>query len=397
MWNVKKLFVAGILTCAFTLSPCSAETVGNENKAAELVRAVRESENWIHQIESLYIRIESKWTRTPAGIAARYAELKELCSDVDPEPNRLPELKSSSKGILEYAVDEARVRFLNQETDCWRQLKVWDGKQLIAHEEYFSNNQEHYYLNWTPQGSFDELIAFQTGWPRAQPHSFWWDRKDVDELLSYYGRPEDFSSAGRSDYRGVDCFVLEFYPRDVRGILVGQSHRCDSGMDDRQQYGLIGEVRGLADQSYRWYIGTEDRRLYGIVWLVSKKPHVEHWMSDYQEFGPGCWFPMTQGYELYGRTDDGEHYLEARRDLKILEVRINEKLPDELFQIELKKDVKVIDNRSGRAVTYTYRPDPPELVGKPLPEFQGIETDFEPGKINSMNGLKRTIFYFQSE
>jgi hypothetical protein len=381
MYSAKRLAVFVILACTFTALFCAERTFGNEPKAAELVRAVRESENWIHNIDSLYIRVESKWTRTPEAIAAQRAllalpQVKEQSSNLNAELNQIPELKPISKGILEYAIDEGRVRFLSEEPDLGRLLSVWDGKQFISHETYFFNKQEQYQLNWTPQGNFNELIAFQTSWPKAQPHSFWWDSKDVDELMCYYGRSEEFVVTGRSDYRGIDCFVLQFIPRDLLGIVVGQSYRCDCGMEDRLEYGRIGEVRGLADQSYRWYIGTKDRLLHGLVWLVSNKPHVGHWMLDYKEVYPGCWLPMTQGYELYNRDGDGEPYLEARRDLKILEVSINKKLPDKLFQIELKRGVKVIDNRAGRSATYTYEPDPPELVGKVLPKFAGFNTSF---------------------
>jgi hypothetical protein len=294
-------------------------------------------------------------------------------------------------GILEYAIDQARVRFLDEQPQRWRRLKVWDGKQLITHEKSFLNNRESYNLNWTTQGSFDELMAYQTSWPKAQPHSFWWDRKDADELLSYYGRPEEFVPTGRYTYRGVDCYALEFYPKDLRGIVVGQSHRCDSGPANGNEYGYIGEVRGLADQAYRWYVGTKDHRLYGLVWLISKKPHVEHWMSDYEEVAPGCWFPMSQGYELYERDDGGEPYLLARRDLKVLEARVNEKLPDELFQIELKRGVTVVDSRSGRTTRYTYEPEPPQLVGKVLPQFEDIAVELSAEQAN--NGKTLVCFW----
>jgi hypothetical protein len=376
MYSVKRLAVFVTLACLLTVSFCAAGAVDNEPDAAELVRAVRESENWIHNIDSLYIRIESTWTRTSEAIAAQRALLRELSSNPNPELNQIPEMKPVSKGTLEYAVDEGRVRFLSEESDYARLLSVWDGKKFISHENYFFSKQEQYQLNWTPQGNFNELIAFQTSWPKAQPHSFWWDNKDIDELMCYYGRPEEFVAAGRSNYRGIDCFVLQFFPRDLLGIVVGQSYRCDCGMEDRLEYGRIGEVRGLADQSYRWYIGTEDHLLHGLLWLVSNKPHVEHWMLDYKEVYPGCRLPMTQGYELYNRDGDSEPYLEARRDLKIVEVSINKKLPDNLFQIELSKGVKVIDNRLGRSATYTYEPDPPGMAGKTLPKFTDFNTSF---------------------
>jgi len=282
MRNDAFIIVTTVLLCAVTSQTCLASS---DVDAAALVRAVRESENWIHHVDSLLIRMESKWTPASAGASSSprqrgtgmavvagcnsCVESEDEYSVPAPKPNSLPQAGPIEKGILEYAIDGTRVRFLDEQPGRWRKLRVWDGKQLIAHEISWPDNRESYYLNWTAQGSFEQFMAYRTSWPKSQPHSFWWDRRDVDELLSYYGRPEEFVLTGQGSYHGVDCHTLEFYPKELRGIMVGQSHRCDSGPQDRDEYGYIGEVRGLADQSYRWYVGTKDHRLYGLAWLIS--------------------------------------------------------------------------------------------------------------------------------
>jgi hypothetical protein len=130
------------------------------------------------------------------------------------------------------------------------------------------------------------------------------------------------------------------------------------------------------DLMLRWYVGEKDRLLYGITMLRSGKQDTVHWMSDYKEIAPGCRLPMTQGYELYGTDNQGKSYLRSRRDLKVVQLRVNEKLPDDLFRTELKEGIQVTDERSGKLLTYTYRPEPPELVGRPLPNLEGIKIDF---------------------
>ena len=391
MWSNKKLIIIIIFICAIAFSFWAVEALADEPDAAELISTVRESENWIHDIQSLYLRFESKWTRFPGEHLMVGAEMKEQCPDGCGTTGESPQLQPATEGILEYAMDEGRVRFLNQESGQGHQLIVWDGKQLISHEKYTVVNQEKYTLSWTPQDSFNDLIAFQTSWPRSQPHSFWWDRKDIDECLIYYGRPEEFKVTGCCDYRGIDCYVLEFYPKDLLGIVVGQPHQCDAGIEYRLKYGYIGEARGLADQFYRWYIGANDHRLYGILWMVSGKPHVEHWMLDYKKVANGCRLPMTQGYELYARDADGKAYVEARRDLKVIEVRLNEKLPDDLFKIELKEGVEITDSRSGRAVTYIYEPEPPTMTGKTLPDLRNIKC--ESGSSSNPEGMTLLCFW----
>jgi hypothetical protein len=72
---------------------------------------------------------------------------------------------------------------------------------------------------------------------------------------------------------------------------------------------------------------------------------VEHWTLDYKEVAPGCWYPMTQGYELYHRKWLTV-YLDSRRDLKVIEVPVNEQLPDELLQMQFEPGVRVIDERT---------------------------------------------------
>jgi hypothetical protein len=377
MWNVKRLVTVMILTCAFTVSLCFGATESNEPKATELVQAVRASENWLHEIDSLYIRIETRLTRTPEAIAAKTAELKQQYPDVTVDSNQFPELKPVSMGVLEFAIDKTRVRSLSEEYDSRRKLKIWDGKQLMVCDESLTSGPQLYTLGREPQGGFQDMLAYETSWPRAQPHSFWWDYRDVDELMNYYGHAEDSCIAGRRCYRGTDCYVLDVPPRGIPGLVTVQSYPGCEQSNDRRNYGLAGEAVDLAGQSFRWYVGVKDRKLHGLVWLSNNKPRIEYWMSDYKEIRPGCWLPMIQGCEVYRKDNSGVPCVETHSDLKVVDARINEPLPDELFQMQIKEGAMVTDSRSGRTITYTCKPEPPNLVGKALPESEDIGTVFE--------------------
>jgi hypothetical protein len=339
-----------ILLCLLCIT-AYGETIPNsaavDVNAAKLVRAVREGENWIHKVDSLYIRIEGEKTETVGTV------------------------KSANKNILEYAFDANRVRFLYEQPDSTSQTKIWDGNKLIVCEKALSPPQEKYTLAASPQANFEEFMARETAWPRSQPHSFWFDSRNVADFLCYYGEPGDFVLKGKRNYRGIECYELEFTPKDFRGIL--ESENCGPEEDEQQQFGFIGQARGLADQSYRWLVGTGDNLLYGLIWLVSGKPNTEFWMSDYKQIQPGCRYPFTQGYAIYQNNDSNEPATASTSNLKVLDIRINEKLDDKLFKMELKEGVEVTDSRSGRAVRYTYKPEPPDLTGKALPEFDGIE------------------------
>lgn len=346
MRSFKYALGVGVLIFAAAVQPPPAST--GEPDAATLVQAVRKSENWIHEVNSLYIRIESKWTTTPEGIAAEAKQEERSggrIQSASPQP--------SPVGILEYVIDHERkrVRYLTDTPGGWYQLKIWDGKQLTIHERSSRYNQENYSLNSKiPERSFHEFMAVDTSWPRSQPHSFWFDPKDTQELLKYWGPAEDFILTGRTKYRGLDCYVLD----------------CDRSA-------VPGMTRDLM---LRWYVGVKDRLLYGITMLRSGKQDTVHWMSDYKEIAPGYWLPMSQGYGLYDTDEQGKPYLRSRRDLKVVQVDVNKKLPDELFRIELKEGIQVADERSGKLLTYTYKPEPPGLVDKALPPFEGIKVDF---------------------
>jgi len=340
--------LAGVLILIAAVRPPPAIADSREPDAASLVGAVRKSENWVHEVNSLYLRIESKWTTTPEDNAAQAEQQKRSGGRI-----RIAPSQPSPIGILEYVIDHQhkRVRYLTDTPSDWYQLKVWDGKQLTIHERSPRHNQENYYLrSQIRERTFHEFMAVDTSWPRAQPHSFWFDPKDTKELLKYWGPAEDFVLTGRTEYRGLNCYVLD----------------CDrSSVPDM-----------TPDLVFRWYVGVKDTLLYGISTLRAGKLDTVYWMSDYREIAPGCWFPMAQAYELYSTDEQGKSYLRSRRDLKVVQVDVNKKLPDELFRIELKEGIQVADERSGKPLTYTYKPEPPGLVGKALPPFEGIEIDF---------------------
>ena len=319
-------------------------------EAAELVRAVRESENWLHRIDSFYMEIQQKSVKTPKGVAVRRAELKSRFPGMDLDTKRFPELKTSRPvGKLEFAFDQKRVRLLRYQPDYWKQLEIWDGKQLMSHEEYFSHEKEGYYLkSQITQTSFKEFIARDTCWPRAQPHSFWFDQKDVEDFMIIYGPAKNFVVTGRSKYRGVDCYVLD----------------CD----------MSNEPGNWKDMALRWYVGAKDNLLYGLQKSrKSSKSLTEFWMSDYKEAAPNCWLPMKQGYDVYKEDGDGEPYLNFKRELVVLEVRINEELDEELFEMEFKEGVKVYNESNSYEAQTFIKP----LVGSLLPGFDGIKINFD--------------------
>ncbi len=365
---IAMLIAAGVCARSWADACSGAGNSIADVDAAAMVRAVRQSEQWIHHVDSLHLRLESVWTTPCACDAAAGAGQPQAAAP-------------TAKGLLEYAFDRNRLRFLDDQPEQCCSLKIWNGKELVARESQ-TGRREQYLLDATPEGNFNDILASETAWPRSQPHAFWWDRRDVDALAVFFGRPEEFKCIGRQTYRDEECHVLEMRPTEVRAILHGESYGCDSGQADQQEHGLIGEVRGLVDQSCRWYVGVEDGRLRGITWLIAERPRMEHWMSDYREVVPGGWFPMTQGYQIYNKDKDERPYVERRRDLKVAKIEVNAPLADELFRLEIREGARVQDKRSGQLVAYEYRPQPSDLLGKPLPALDESLAQLDPATLD---------------
>lgn len=344
MQNAKRVAGLVTLTCVLTVSFCPPRAAGSEPNAAELVRAVRKSEMWMYDFNSLYVRAEGRWTKTPEGIANRRREIIDRNGTNEPNETQFPGLRRRSRDILEYAADRKRVRYLTDDPGYWRQLEIWDGNELRIHEKYYHHPQEQYMLDTKIQErTFHELFACNYGWPRSQPHSFWWHQQDVNAIMDIYGRPEDFKLVGEQTYRDIPCYVLEH---------------------DNASY---GNPTGLV---VRWFVGRSRHLLHGIQMLRRGRLSVEHWTLNYREVVPGGWFPMKTGWSLYETDDTGRTYLRSTRDLEVLDFAVNEPLSDDLFVLPIEPGVEVVDYRSGQQRIYKLWPS---LLGKQLPSFEGIK------------------------
>ncbi|MBN2129567.1 MAG: hypothetical protein JW741_08720 [Sedimentisphaerales bacterium] len=353
MSNAKKYAVSAMLACVPALSVCAAGQQDREPNAAELVQAVRESENWLHRIDSLRLRIEGTWSHPPESIAFRRARLKRQSPDEEPDPQRDWSLKPRFGDSLEYAIDFKRKRLLRVEDEPGRDYSrcIWDGRQATAYSR-LNDGYEQYRLDSTTK--MFETIFGSLSWPRAQPHSFWWEPTDVGQEMRHFGPAEDFRIAGRADYRGVPCHVLKYEPQSS------------------------------PKWTHRWYVGVEDHLLYGLVQEANAGAVFEHWMLDYREIAFGCPLPMTQGYTCPEYDPDTKrHFVGVRRDVKVVEAQIDEDLSDTLFQMESKEGIYVMDDRSEPGTSYRYVATAQSVLGKPLAKLAPLGIDPPAGRTDN--------------
>ncbi|MEN6337265.1 MAG: hypothetical protein ABFE01_23665 [Phycisphaerales bacterium] len=320
-----------------TPSPADAAT---EPNAADLVREARTSEDWLYRIDSLQFRVEGTWTRSPESIAARRAEFKKQDPNRELDPQHMVDLQPVVTESLEYAIDfkKQRLRYAENEPRRGQFLRIWDGNELAVHRQHADGYED--YFRTLSKDSMDGIFG-SLSWTKHRPHSFWWAPTDGEKDLEFMGRPQDFRIVGRAPYRGVDCYLLEFEPRN--------------------------EPR----RTYRWYVGCDDHLLYGCTGGLS-----EAWTCDYREVAPGCRMPMTQGYTSeYLDPNTKEPHVRVQRDARIVDVRVNEELPDALFRMEWKEGGYVTDERSGQSVTSKYVEIPPSLLGKSVADGKLLGID----------------------
>ncbi len=385
-----------------------------EPDAADLVREARAAEGWLHEIDSLQLHMEAAWTKTPEAIAHRRAEYEKQFPGTEITAERFWELRPRTTETIEIVFDHERARKLVDHHDINRNLRIWDGQRLIAYSVYFTHEQEHYAFDDEPQRYLGNTFLYESSWPRAAGHSFWWLPRTEKQLRSSHPAPEDFERIGREMFEGVECYVIE--------TISAPWQRWYIGVDDHRLYGMVNlSISGDMDwtplyrdiaarhggsvntprQWKRWVESLPESKLAMVKRETTAgmkrqaKPWVIHRLSDWTEIAPGCWYPMRQSYSFIEHPPDGESFESGRRDFRTTLAEVNQPLPDELFTVEMRDGVKVHDWGHDPPLHYTYdskmteaeyaaivaearqrdekwqkiKRDQQALVGKPAPPF----------------------------
>lgn len=293
----------------------------SDEAVASMVRSVRESENWIHDVDGLLIRFEGGWTHHPKAIALNRKRLAGFAIDGKLDPNRHPVLKPKTTESLELMFDKNRICKRHEEHGFSRSEAVWDGSKATAKTEYFAHKTENYAIDVKPYRLVGEYYFIDISWLRIGPHSFWWRDPKQTMPLRFFGHADQFVYKGRETFRGIDCHVLD---NNERGLTI------------------------------RWYVSVDANRLIRHM-TIGHNFNFDFWQNDYKEIAPGRWMPMTQGYTTYDIDDEGNDYLSGQREFKVVEVRINPTLPDEMFNLEIPENAELADYTHEPSLFYKYK------------------------------------------
>ncbi len=339
---------------------------------ATLVRDVRQRESWIERVESLQLKAEIRWERTPRGVEHRRRKLRKQFPDADLAKFR--DLYFHTSQIVELAFDKARIRRRIEDVGDSEDLRIWDGKRFILHNRYdLLPDRSGYLINREPEKWLYWLVWTNFNSFRSGPHHFWWDGpKQRAEVTALMGKPEDFAYEGTTELRGTKCHVVsrwESWTTLYIAVDDGRLRGMRSGAQttrklNRSLMELLRrkghEVQNESEVDQVWIgLGPDERAaIYrpGAAELTRLiDPCFEYWLSDDKEVAPGCWLPMKQGVSFVEVDDDGNAFESARNELKILEVKVNERLPDALFAVEFKEGERVTDQTTEPPVFYRFK------------------------------------------
>jgi thiol-disulfide isomerase/thioredoxin len=354
--------------------------------AAELVQGVIDAESKISDVQSLYLRFEGKWTNTPEAIAEHRAELEKEFRGVEIDIRQHRDLWPELTEELELAFDQHRVRFFSDQHKACRDLRVSDGTRAIFYEKYFTHEQEGVVLRSAPAPELFGSFITDLSWLRVGGASFWFNGGDAarQATVELNGRLEDYELVREEALDGRDCYVV----RNVFArceLHIGKEDRrlyrltyftLDSGADFDRALEALEKVAGRSFANSKEYetwdkaLSEPERaafakRFQHEVFPISR-PWVAHYLNDYREVKPGFWIPFSQGYTFFDRREPPQ--AKTSRELHLVDAKVNEPLPDELFvtEFELQDGISIADYTHDPPLFYEHK------ANRTPEEFQAI-------------------------
>ena len=297
------LFKRMCVVLGATVSLYAVQPEVGEPNTADLVRAVRQSEMWLSEMDSLLIEATRTWTSTAQGTAKFRKKIEAQFDILDPSETLFPELKKSHEEMLYFAFDTSRFRFFMDKAGYCRHERIWDGHELRFYDKHHHRKQDTYTLTNDHDGVFYDSLVGHFGWPMSQYLTWRWtkplDTQERRDREDYLGRAEDFIFVGKGDYRGVPCYVLEYR------IM---HKRLPSGM-----------IR-------KWYVGQSKPLLHGLKYYSGDTLTSEIWTLDYKEVVSDGWLPQHTGWGFYDSKLLIFREMTSWCDIKVENIEVNKPL-----------------------------------------------------------------------
>ena len=330
VWLLVLTVTGGVFVTFWMNRPPSLIPLGPDDpNAADLVRAVRKSEVWLGEVNSLLIEANRTWSASEAGIGHFKKEINAEFAIEEPNETQFPWIRSSYQERLVLACDREHFKSLLDFPNYWRREANWDGSQLRRYDMHRPRQKDVYTLTNEHAGTFHNAIVGDFGWLWSQDLHWQWAKPQTDmerlDREEYLGRPSDFKCLGKADYRGVPCYVLQY---------------------------CVQKLGQPTNQTREWYVGQTKLLLYGFKIYHDKILVSEHWTLDHQEVAPGAWFPMHTGWAFYDSNIAFFRKKYSWCDIKVEKVEVDQPLSDDMLIMPLKPNVDINDSTSGELRQY---------------------------------------------
>ena len=186
------------------------------------------------------------------------------------------------------------------------------------------------------------------------------------------GKPEEFAYEGTAEFRGTMCHVVSRWgswttlyiavdggrvcgmrtgaetTRKLKRSLLAVLRRKGHAVQDEARLERVAASIPQEEAAHIYQAGAAE-----LSRLID--PCFESWLDNEKEVAPGCWLPMTQGVKFIDVDDHGDAFESQRSTLKVLDVHLNERLPDSLFSIEFREGERIEDQTMNPPEKYRYK------------------------------------------
>jgi RNA polymerase sigma factor (sigma-70 family) len=343
---------------------------------------------WLPRLKSFHLRAECRYEHGPDDIARNLREIKSQYPDLkDPDPLFFTQLLPVLDVVAECDFDQSRLRSFNllrtaEKLELSSDLRIWDGKRALMHNQYFRSNQNDFRLAPKPEQVAESLYRDVTYLGR-QPPVFWWNNtpEAKKEFEQSSGTPADYVLVGRELYHGVECDVL------LRSV--GHPDRYYVGVKDGRWYGakegiiaipanlseahqlaveeFLGKKLGenVSDSAWEEIENTlrslpQDKkaawcRLHYSRVARNYIPVFEYWFSDFRDLGNGRVFPYREEFLFHDHEGQEKIFVRSKLTITIKEINIDRPLEDRLFQEPLTEGAMISDDIQQPPLYYKHK------------------------------------------
>ncbi|QEH36360.1 hypothetical protein OJF2_49210 [Aquisphaera giovannonii] len=367
--------LAVLAYAATALATCPVAR-GESPDPAALVRQVREREAWVERVDSLRIRAIQDWELTPKGLEHRRRAARKQFPGSPPEQD--PNTRPRHRTVVEQAFDRKRIRLRVKDEGYSDDLRIWDGSRFVLQNRYdpwpgLAPDQEGSLISEDPGRWLYWLVWTNFACFRGGPHVFWWHGpKERAEIERMAAKPEDFAYEGKADFHGIPCHVVSHWGSWTTlfvGVDDGRLHGIRSGASSSRKFKrslveLLREAgRQVADErdlerQAPTFTAAESGRLQRLGAARMTRlidPVFEYRLSLNKEVAPGCVLPLVQETRFFEVDDDGVAFEAQKEETRIVEVKVNEPLPDSLFAVTFREGEWITDQTIDPPVRYRHK------------------------------------------